>query len=313
MVFLPNTAKVSVNLSAGLTFLATAQWGSANAANTLTMRQLIINEEFVINDAPAPTWTPADTTTQLWLDAADATTITIGTGVAQWNDKSGNARHVVQATSAKQPTHGVATLDSKPVVNFDGSNDTLVGTAALAGLLQNVAAATIYIVRSHDTSGSGFPVMLGVAGNVVSGSNARAAFYLSPTEAGHERQWGQRLDADTGQSQLTGAQPGAGMWGIAALAYEYSVAQISCFKNGTQTLAPTAFQTAGNTSNTAPAAITIGSWPDETLTMDGSIAEVVITHTVDATERQKIEGYLAWKWGLESLLPGGHPYKTAPP
>jgi hypothetical protein len=312
-VFLPNTAKVSINLTSSLTFAVSAQWGTADAANTLTMRQLIINEEFLINDEPAPAWTPADTTTQLWLDANDATTITIATGVSQWDDKSGNGRNVVQATSAQQPTHGVATLDSKPVVNFDGSNDRLVGTTALTGLLQNVGAATIYIVRSFDTSGSGFPVMIGIAGNVVSGSNARAAFYLSVGESGNERQWGQRLDADTGQSQLTGAQPGAGVWGIAALQYEYSVAQISCFKNGTQTLAPTAFQTAGVTSNTAPAAVTIGSWPDETLFLDGSIAEIVITHTVDATERQKIEGYLAWKWGLESLLPGGHPYESAPP
>ncbi len=31
------------------------------------------------------------------------------------------------------------------------------------------------------------------------------------------------------------------------------------------------------------------------------------------TNRQKVEGYLAWKWGIESVLPAGHPYKSAPP
>ena len=30
-------------------------------------------------------WTPASITTALWLDAADASTITIATGVSQWN------------------------------------------------------------------------------------------------------------------------------------------------------------------------------------------------------------------------------------
>ena len=31
------------------------------------------------------------------------------------------------------------------------------------------------------------------------------------------------------------------------------------------------------------------------------------------TDRQKIEGYLAWKWGLQTSLPVGHPYKSAAP
>jgi hypothetical protein len=28
---------------------------------------------------------------------------------------------------------------------------------------------------------------------------------------------------------------------------------------------------------------------------------------------EKAEGYLAWKWGLTSLLPSSHPYKTVKP
>ena len=35
--------------------------------------------------------------------------------------------------------------------------------------------------------------------------------------------------------------------------------------------------------------------------------------TVDLTERQKIEGYLAHKWGLAANLPADHPYKTEAP
>jgi len=41
----------------------------------------------------------------LWLDASDPTTITAtATAVSQWSDKSGNARHFVQATGANQPS-----------------------------------------------------------------------------------------------------------------------------------------------------------------------------------------------------------------
>jgi len=44
------------------------------------------------------------------------------------------------------------------------------------------------------------------------------------------------------------------------------------------------------------------------------ISEVVGCNTKLSTDdRQKLEGYLAWKWGLESDLPVGHPYKNAAP
>jgi hypothetical protein len=49
-------------------------------------------------------WTPANTTTALWLDAADATTITtVSSAVSQWNDKSGNNRNATQATASQRP------------------------------------------------------------------------------------------------------------------------------------------------------------------------------------------------------------------
>ena len=50
-----------------------------------------------------------------------------------------------------------------------------------------------------------------------------------------------------------------------------------------------------------------GSWT-------GQIGEFITTNrTTPDAEREKIEGYLAWKWGLESKLPSGHAYKGAAP
>jgi hypothetical protein len=46
----------------------------------------------------------------------------------------------------------------------------------------------------------------------------------------------------------------------------------------------------------------------------GYAAEIIVfTGTVTDSERQKVEGYLAWKWGLQSLLPSTHPYKSFAP
>jgi hypothetical protein len=48
--------------------------------------------------------------------------------------------------------------------------------------------------------------------------------------------------------------------------------------------------------------------------MTGNYYEALFYNTIPTTlERQQIEGYLAWKWGLQGNLPANHPYKSAPP
>jgi hypothetical protein len=64
--------------------------------------------------------------------SADAILAADGSLVAQWNDTSGNARHLTQATSASQPTYrsSVSVLNGKPAVEFDGVDD-FIRSAAL--------------------------------------------------------------------------------------------------------------------------------------------------------------------------------------
>lgn len=46
----------------------------------------------------------------------------------------------------------------------------------------------------------------------------------------------------------------------------------------------------------------------------GDISEVLLfASALTDSERQQIEGYLAHKWGLAGVLPGGHPYKSSSP
>lgn len=53
----------------------------------------------------------------LWLDASDASTITIATGISQWRDKSGNGNNASQGVAGNQPTY-VNTVNSKSVITF---------------------------------------------------------------------------------------------------------------------------------------------------------------------------------------------------
>lgn len=50
--------------------------------------------------------------------------------------------------------------------------------------------------------------------------------------------------------------------------------------------------------------------------LTGNVAEIVsYSNSTDMTDsdRQKIEGYLAWKWSINTSLPLGHPYYSNPP
>jgi hypothetical protein len=45
----------------------------------------------------------------------------------------------------------------------------------------------------------------------------------------------------------------------------------------------------------------------------GSIKEIIISSPMSNVDSQKIEGYLANKWGLKANLPADHPYKNNAP
>lgn len=73
--------------------------------------------------------------------------------------------------------------------------------------------------------------------------------------------------------------------------------------------------TTGASSNGAQAGLNIGCrGAGGTSPWKGYIGEVLLYNGALApADRQKIEGYLAWKWGLQANLPAGHPFLLGPP
>jgi hypothetical protein len=47
---------------------------------------------------------------------------------------------------------------------------------------------------------------------------------------------------------------------------------------------------------------------------NGNICEIIVySSDLTSRERQQVEGYLAWKWGIQSSLPSTHTYYKFPP
>ena len=270
---------------------------------------------WIITGTQKVNWDPSFISTALWLDAADASTITeSGGAVSQWNDKSGNGRNASQPTAINKPTYQSTGLNNKPALSFNGTNSMLGFTDRSLG--QNVGALSYFIVFIANTPAiSDYKALFDLNTN---GNPDRATLYprSNALEAG-----GRRLDADSYQFQQVSTLGTSAT--IGAAIYNYSAATLGVSLNGAALNFRTGgFQTSGNTSNTNSTYIALGSsvnpasqfQPLAALSCDCKISEFVCLQSAASdTDRQKIEGYLAHKWGLTANLPNGHPYKTAVP
>jgi len=237
-------------------------------------------------------WTPTNLTGKaLWYDASDASTITIATGVSQWNDKSGNSRNLVQATTSKQPT-----WNSVDTITTDGVNDLLVSSTfdMAAALDTNIGGIFAWVGRRT----SGIVNM----GWYDTGASLRLAF-----EGASRVDW-----PNDGSGKLEGwsATLSSSVFKICLVRKQVGGSLILRM-DGTQVASNSAFNafTPGETD-----LFYVGGAPyGDAFSAAIDVKEIVLTSLNDLTSIELLEGYLAWKYGLEGALPPGHPYKSAAP
>jgi hypothetical protein len=257
-------------------------------------------------------WTPAELTgLALWLDAADSSTITLNGGnVSQWDDKSGNGNHVSNATAATQPAYLATGWNGKPTLSFTQSGLEFLFKDGVSNFASNtdftIASAFEFLqayntwdmiagwrsVPNSNSGTSGAPVLQGM-------SAAQQIGYHNTDQVDIRI----KVDVTTrlGKKIATISRSGGtdGNNGAATVT-STGFSQATYDTDTTQTWASSAatgFQVGGRQQ----AATQYG---------DKYISEVVGCNTKLSTEdRQKLEGYLAWKWGLAENLPPDHPYR----
>lgn len=275
----------------------------------------------------APRWTPAELNSEAWFDASDRSTLTLetrpdpyGNGnidyVSQWRDKSGKNRHATQTVASRQPMYWssqVASTGSCALVIQNKSN-----------LIRNVAGATIVVV-SNDLGIT--PGLTGetLAAFVSTGSSSTDMRFSFNSDASSSlvSMSIKRLDTPVGVNYT---QPLAtkqqGIVYIGSYSYQSPApvipGSINFWKNGTQVITDLSFIGSGLTANTDPlnaGLFGIDGNPPTKCDPLCNLREVLIFNSTLTTEnRQKIEGYVMWKWiGYGLLLPVGHPYRDFPP
>jgi hypothetical protein len=263
---------------------------------------------FVINshNLKVP-WTPASIATALWLDAADSSTlfdaasggsVVVADGeVARWQDKSGNARHATQSTLLNRPVRKVSVQNGLDVVRFDGSNDSMSGASRVVA---NNAKACFCVARSTNAvggtllqNGSGavryhvFRMLRLASTNFVMGdtitTNVTIGFNFSTV-----------IQSSFISSSVIDSSLGTAFW-LNGTSYATS--------SGVLSETGASGYRVGELLTSSP----VQPWP-------GDISELIVLDENPTTDRrQTIEGYLAHKWGLATILPNDHPYKSVAP
>lgn len=265
-------------------------------------------------------WTPAQITTQIWLDADDASTITLTGGfISQWNDKSGNNRHATQSTAASRPTLTSGDLNGRNVVTFDGVDDWLTaGTAANWSFL-NASNATAEVVAVWKPGVVSNPNAIYCLYNTNNGTVFNIGTYIAfDDRASVPRNDAAVFVCRAGATHVVSAVSNillpnttSILDGRINLGSSPASNRFSQYING-------AFFAGNNTeagaiaTGTPANALHIGRFTSTLGYLNGHIAELIITSSLfDTSTRQKVEGYLAYKWGI--ALPAGHPYTSKPP
>ena len=227
---------------------------------------------------------------ELWLDASDASTITIDTGVRGWADKSGNGRNASQTATNSQPAWTQNALANKPVLTFDGLNDSLYLPVL------DLSAWTIFIVCNR-TAGVTNASLLQLAKASFSTETALVALNDStngPLLVGSgstgSAKYGKGGSLSAGTSRvITAKWAGAGTDGASYYAAWDSGASVSLTDSASIP------QYSGTGSRIG------ASWSSGSLQafFRGQIAEVIVySSALDDGPRDATEKSLLRKWGL---------------
>lgn len=241
---------------------------------------------------------------QLWLDATnvngDGTSVSNGTSVTSWTDRSGNGLTMTNTSGANRPTYNTTGLGTGyPALSFTAAGASYLRNAS-SGLFNNTSWDMYCVIKvANTTSHAGILVEFpstsylwaaGASGSTNYSVFANGGWALAPNSGPS------LLTSQIYQLYSTGTQLGR---------------RINGSFPGSGTDQVVTYSYASRTGTRLIGVFSQGSiWSNNNL----DIGELVVYNTSLSTiQRQQIEGYLAWKWGLQASLPADNPYKNAPP
>lgn len=248
-------------------------------------------------------WTPDEISSAivLWMDTSDAASITHSAGATSQIASQIGSITADQSSAGAKPTYSATARNSLPGLTFDGGD--FLDLSALTGFPTGNAAGARMVV-GYQSAGSG---------------NWRSALsYGAAVNAQHR-------SISINDSSLVAIDywdigvtlPSAPTWSntdAIVYAHEDGSSTADLISNGDTTTDVDDAST--GTRSTASTRGRVGANSDTTAgdLWVGVLQEwFVFNRVLTDDERERMEGYLAHKWGLTGKLPSGHPYKSSAP
>ena len=252
--------------------------------------------QLAISGSTNAAWDPSSITTRLWLDMDDQTTFTSSSGnVTAIADKSGN-NNTFNAASGSTLTAVNTAQNNKNILRFDNNSDaTSYRSIAFSSTAVHKWFFVVKVTASdsHDalvTFTKSNPTLQMILFNLSGNGVFSGDWYMNPgthltgNSTNLLNQWVMlSIELDVPNTRATAS--------LNATAYNTNVTQSGLSTMGTGSVRLNDYQ------NNA----------------DSDWGEVIFTEDVTQSNSDKIEGYLAHKWGLTADLPSSHPYKTSAP
>ena len=213
--------------------------------------------------------------------------------VSQLADKVGT-NHLVQTVEADRPSISPRKLNDLNAIEFGGSQDFdfTSGIDMLNKMAWLVIAADKYTEQQLENNGNATQTRLqnGVGDD---GLELRFAGSDQTTD------YGSLPTTSQAMSQFYASTPHVMGWSYGDPMQVFRDGRVESVRDRQNTNAITT--------------IRFGDYSAGGAGLSGVLCEYIITPILSREDRQKMEGYLAHKWGGESRLPDTHPYKTHPP
>jgi hypothetical protein len=245
----------------------------------------------------------------VWLDGADpngnGTIPSNGSSVSSWVDKSSNGMTVSAASSL--PTYSTAIQNGLGAVTYNGTQNLTTGNVLASKFAGNTVNLTLFCVFSFS--------------NTVTGSTYASPFCWANAGDVPRICLSAGNNADGVMMDVGSNVIGRTTFSVPPPTFDNTFYFISYFKNGVNTQLNLNGSNRATTNNQATTqfgsssfAFNVGNgYANSAYFMRGNVGEILFYNsTLSSQNFQLVEGYLAWKWGLQASLPSTHPYKNTP-
>ena len=232
---------------------------------------------------------------QLWLDATDTSSLSLtGSTLTQWNDKSGNGRNATPFDGLGSPSYNATGFNSFPSIQFSATT----GMASPIPLNTLSAGCSVFMIFQKNGVQSTTNGLIAMVKSFTPLSPSPFEMYETVRVSGN----GENFQYHTNGFNL-GTATGLNLFSMLINPSSYKE-----YLNGSLSSQQSPLTYYASTGLN----FIIGSHDDKKFT--GVISEIIVYNSsLSTSQQQTMEGYLAWKYNINSQLPSGHPYYTLKP